>query len=174
MATPATICASGQLQAADLYRFSLTTLYRRFWWFLGIMAVVAVFFISSLFRGNIKWEWTWGNVWGPLFPFVLVPYAFFLAPYLAARKQVRTNPNLNGPMKYVFSDEGIEFTGPNVQAHFDWNAIVEVRETSAQFLFYPQQSVAYVIPKRFLAGPADRAALRALVRSHTTKSKLQH
>ncbi len=137
------------------------------------MAVIAVYFIASLLAGNMHWEWSWGSVIGPMFPFVFVPYAFFLAPYLAARKQLRTNPNLSGPMNYVFSDEGIEITGPNSRAHLDWGAIVEVREASNQFLFFPQQSVAHVIPKRFLPGPDDESALRALARAHSPKFKLR-
>jgi hypothetical protein len=167
------VSASGQLTAGDIYCFSLTTLFRRFWWFLLIMVVVAVFFVTSLSSGTAHWEWTWGNVWGPLFPFVFVPYAFFLAPYLAARKQVKINPNLSGPITYVFSDEGIQIKGPNSVARLDWRAIVEVRETSEQFLLYPQQAIAQVIPKRFLPTPQYQSALRSLFRAHVAKLKLR-
>jgi hypothetical protein len=174
MSNDLNVVASGQLTPGDMYRFYLTALARRFRWFLVIMAVVGSWFVVSLSTGSAHWEWTWPNVIGPMFPFVLVPYAFFVAPYFTARKQVRTNPNLNGPLSYGFSDTGIEFSGPNTRAHLDWKAIIEVRETSAQFLFYPQQAVAHVIPKRFLASSDDQAALRTLSRARVQKVKLRH
>jgi energy-coupling factor transporter transmembrane protein EcfT len=166
------VTATGQLTTQDLYRFSLMTLFSRLWWFFGIMIFVGAWFIVSLVTGSIRWQWSVPNVIGPLFPFVIFPYAFFIAPYFAARKLVETSPNLKGSVHYTFADDGIEFSGPNVQAHLDWKAIVKARETSAQFLFYPQASTAHVIPKRFLPTPADALALRALIRAHVAESKL--
>jgi len=173
MTNSSTVIATGQLTASDIYRFYLTALLKRFWWFLGIMALTGSWFVLSVSRGTLHWEWTVQNVVGPSFVFLLVPYAFVVAPYFAAKKQVRTNPNLNGPMSYSFSDTGIEFSGPNAQAHLEWKAITRVQETSTQFLFYPQQTVAHVVPKRFLAHPEDQSALRALVRAHAGNSQLR-
>jgi hypothetical protein len=167
------VTATGQLTTQDLYRFSLMTLFTRLWWFLGIMILVGAWFIVSLLTGSIRWQWSVPNVVGPVFPFVIFPYAFFIAPYFAARKRVETSPNLKGTLSYIFANDGIEYSGPHVQAHLDWNAIIEARETSAQFLLYPQASIAHVIPKRFLATQADEVVLRGFVRSHVAKSKLR-
>jgi hypothetical protein len=120
-----------------------------------------------------RWQWSFPEMLGPLFPLVLFPYAFFIAPYFAARKRVKTDPNLKGPVNYNIANDGIEFSGPNVHAHLNWTTIMEAQETSAQFLLYPQASIAHVIPKRFLRTPADELALRALIRAHVAKSKLK-
>lgn len=167
------ITATGQLTAHDLYRYSLTVLFRRFWWFAGIMIFVGAWLIVSFFTGSFRWQWSFPEMIGPLFPLVIFPYAFFIAPYFAARKRVETDPNLRGPVGYNFANDGIEFTGPNVQAHLKWTAIIEARETSAQFLLYPQASIAHVIPRRFLATNGDELALRALIRAHVAKAKLR-
>ncbi len=166
------IKASGQLTVGDLYRFSLHTLFRRFRWFLGIVAAGALFFVTSLLGRTFHWEWTWSNIVGPLILFVLVPYAFLIAPYFAARKQL-ANPNVGGPKTYVFSEAGIELSGPTVQAHLEWSSVVEVRETSRQMLLYPQQSMAFVLPKRFFESEADMAALRALISAKVKHAKLR-
>ena len=166
------VLATGQLTPGDLYRYYLSALLKRFWWFLVLMAVVGTWFIVSLSTGTIHWEWKVSNLAGPLFVFAFMPYAFFIAPYFTAKKQVRTNPNLNGPVRYQFSESGIELSGPNVQANLNWKAIVNARETASQILLYPQQTVAHVIPKRFLAGPDDLSALRSLIRVHVPKARL--
>src|SRR5882762_719276 len=46
------------------------------------------------------WEWTPNLLLGIAFPFVFTPYAFFISPYLGAKKLLRTNPNLQGTLTY--------------------------------------------------------------------------
>jgi hypothetical protein len=173
MAEPAAFSVQVKLETMDMYRFSLTTVFRRFRWFMVLMLVVAMGLIVSLTSQYSHWEWNWQNILGPLFVFVFMPYAFFVAPYFSSRKYLRKNPNLSGPFTYTFSEGGIDVSGPNSQGHLNWQGVMEVRETSAQFLLYPQTAMAHVIPKRFLAAPDQQSALRALVRSHVRKCKLR-
>lgn len=168
-----TLSVEVKLETMDMYRFSLTTLFRRFRWFMVLMLAVALGLIVSFVSQEWHWEWGWQNILGPLFVFVFMPYAFFVAPYFSSRKYLRRNPNLSGPLTYTFSDAGIEVSGPNSQGRLNWQGVMEVRETPAQFLFYPQTAMAHVIPKRFLSNHDVQAALRALVRTHVKKAKLR-
>jgi hypothetical protein len=71
-----------------------------------------------------------------------------------------------------FTEEGVEITGPNSHTQVKWNAFIEARETSDQLLLYPQESMAHLIPKRFISSPADLSVLREVIRTHIAKSKL--
>jgi hypothetical protein len=170
MAEPGTFSVEINLETMDMYRFSLTTLFRRFRWFL--IAVVALLIVVSLNIIAGQWDWSWQNLLGPAF-LVLIPYAFLVSPYFASRKYLRKNPNLTGPFTYIFSDQGIEISGPHSQGRLTWEAIIEVRETPTQFLLYPQTAIADIIPKRFLPNVDQQATLRALLRAHVKKVKLR-
>ena len=173
MSDPIVVKASGQLVAADLYRYSIVALLKRFRFFAIIMALVAVYAIVAPFLNNVApFEWNAQSILGLAFPFVLAPYVFFLAPYLSAKKQVKTNPNLSGVISYSFTDSGFEMTGPHVQSQIAWKALLEVAETRTQFLLYSSKFVAHVIPKRFLAGPGNVAALRGILRANVPKASL--
>jgi hypothetical protein len=168
-----TITASGQLSVGDIYRFSLYALWKRFWFFLVIMAVCAAYVPYSIFVAQQHWEWTVSSLLGLAFPFVLTPYAFFISPYRGAKKLIKTNPNVQGVLSYVFSDAGIEITGPHSHSHLDWAAIASATETSGQFLLYPQQAIAHVIPKRFVTSQDGQQALRNLLKTYIAKAHLR-
>jgi hypothetical protein len=171
MADQATVSVEVQLTPTDIYRLSLITLFQRFRWFLAI----AVLGILLVIFANVKagqWDWNWQNLLGPFFLLVFIPYGFFIAPYFAARKYLRKNPNVAGPLSYTFSDRGIEVLGPHSQGRLDWEAILRAQETRSLFLLYPQTAIAHVIPKRFLANTDQQTSLRALVRAHVKNAKL--
>ena len=173
MTEPAAFSVEVKLETMDMYRLSLTTVLRRFRWFIVLMMLVAVGLIVSFASQDLRWEWSWQNIFGPLFVFVFMPYVFFVAPYFSSRKYLRKNPSLSGPFSYTFSESGIDVSRPNSQGHLNWQGIIEARETSAQFLLYPQTAIAHVIPKRFLSSAEQQAALRDLVRAHVKKARLR-
>ena len=173
MTASETVTASGQLSVGDIYRFSLYALWKRFWLFLVIMVICAVYVPYSIFLAQQHWEWTISSSLGLAFPFVLTPYAFFISPYRGAKKLIKANPNVQGVLTYVFSDAGIEITGPHSRSHLDWAAIASAAETSAQFLLYPQQAIAHVIPKRFVASTDGQQALRNLLKAYVAKARLR-
>ena len=173
MSVQSAVIASVQLAPGDIYRLSLLTLFHRFWWFLGIMAVVASWLFWTILTGRAEWEWSLPNVLGPLFVLVFVPYAYFVAPYFAAKKYLKKNPNITGMLTYIYSDAGIDVTGPHSQAHMNWEAVLKVKETSAHFFLYSQTAIAQIIPKRFLSQSSDQAALRALISAHVKDAKLR-
>lgn len=162
---------SFQLSSADIYRCSVRAIARRFWWFLLLMGVAALSFVITFWTTHPPW--TIQATLASLFLFVFLPYAFLLSPYLAARKLVRKNPELQGPSQYRFSDAGVEIHSPSTDGRMKWSGFVEIRETRQQFLFYPQKAVVHVLPKRSFASDSDIAAFRQLVRTCVPKAKLQ-
>ncbi len=162
-----------QLNADDMYRYAMTTLFRRFRWFMLLFAVLTVYLAFQFSGEDFHWSWTFGNVFAPLFFFIFCPYAFFIAPYFSSKKYLQRNPSLVGPNKYTFSSDGIDISGAQSQSHLNWRAILEARETSSQFLLYPQTAIAHVIPKRALSVPGQLSAFRDLVRGQVKNARLK-
>jgi hypothetical protein len=162
-----------QLNVGDMYRYSMTTLFRRFRWFMLLFAVLTVYLVFQFSREDFHWSWSWENLFGPLFFFILFPYAFFIAPYFSSKKYLQRNPSLVGPNTYTFSADGIDISAAQSKSHLNWGAILEARETSAQLLLYPQTAIAHVIPKRALSAPGQLSTLRDLVRTQVKNVRLQ-
>jgi hypothetical protein len=174
MADYTTLSLEVKLNAVDMYRFSMTTIFRRFWWVVLLFSVLAVYLVFQISRGNFQWSWSFGSVFAPLFFFFVFPYAFFIAPYFSSKKYLQKNPNLAGPKNYTFSPDGIEVSGTEAKSHLNWAAILEARETRAQFLFYPQTAMAFVIPKRVLSDPTQVSAFREMIRGQVKKARLRN
>lgn len=138
-----------QLGAADLYRVSLTVLFRRFKWFLAIISF-GLFVVVTLNVLAGQWEWNWQSLLGPFF--ILSVYAVFVAPYCSARKYLAKNAHLGKEIIYVLSDDGIDVSAAHSHTRRTWGAILEARETPIHFLVYPQTALANIIPKRCLTG----------------------
>lgn len=111
MADYTTLSLQVQLNAGDMYRYSLTTIFRRFRWVVLLFSTLAVYLAFQISRGNFQWSWSFGNVFAPLFFFIFFPYAFFIAPYFSSKKYLQKNPNLAGPKTYTFSVDGIDVSG---------------------------------------------------------------
>jgi hypothetical protein len=167
------IQARGTLAPGDLYRFSVYSITVRLWWMSLIFGICFIYWATSYWFKLSEWEWNLPNVFGPLFLFVFMPYAFFVAPYFSAKKQVKKNPHFSGIATYTFSDRGLEMAGPHSQSQVDWSGIVRVRETSSLLLIYPQNAVAYVVPKRFFAGPGEVSQAREILRSYVKDARLK-
>ena len=173
MTDPSIFSVEVQLDAGDMYRYSMTAMFRRFRLFVVLFSFLAVYLAFQFSSKDFHWSWSWGNVFAPLFFFIFFPYAFFIAPYFSSKKYLELNPNLAGPHTYTFSPEGVDILGPQTKSHLSWAAILEVRETSAQFLLYSQTAIAHVIPKRVFSTPGQLSALRDLVRSQVKNAKLR-
>jgi YcxB-like protein len=170
MTTEQEISLNCQLTAHDLYRFSLTTLRRKLWWFLLIICFSSLYFVYNVLTNRISWNAQ--AIAATLFMFVFMPYAFFIAPYLSARKRFRTDPRLQQLISYTFSPSEIVIRASVGDSRLNWTAFAEVLETRKYFLLYPQSALAHVLPKRCFASQAEVEAFRQLLRSAALKARL--
>lgn len=172
MSEPTNLSVKVQLGTSDMYRYSMTTIFRRFRWFMLLFAVLTVYLAFQFSRVDFHWSLSFGNVFAPVFFFLIFPYAFFIAPYFSSKKYLQRNPSIVGPNTYAFSSEGIDVSAAQSNGHLNWAAILEARETSAQFLLYPQTAIAHVIPKRFMSNE-EQGALRTLLKQNVRKTKIR-
>ena len=89
-------------------------------------------------------------------------YSAFVAPALAYRRLPRTFRE--GGHFWRFSDEGVEFRGPTVEAKFLWSTWIAFAESAECFLLFPQREQAHMIPKRAFASAEEIDRFRSLAR----------
>ena len=104
--------------------------------------------------------------------FLVVPYGFFLSPYIEARKHLRNDPRLQRPTIYTFSPEGITVQSDFRESTVGWATLAEVLETKRHFFLYPRMEATLVLPKRCFVGAWNIKAFRDLLREMVPEAKL--
>ena len=114
---------------------------------------------------------------GGLFGVVIVPALLIATIHVnsrnAARSLLLNAPGLKGPTRWIFSENGIETDGPTSRAVTQWNSFTRVRETKQQYLLYPQEHVAYIVPKRCFQTETEIGRLREMIRRCVPTATLQ-
>jgi len=64
-------------------------------------------------------------------------------------------------------------TAPTGSSNIEWKAFIRVRETGLQFLLYPQDQIAYVIPKRFFSTKEQITRFKEMIRRRVPAATLQ-
>jgi hypothetical protein len=93
-----------------------------------------------------------------------------VAPCVGARAAMK-HPSFRSPVRYVFSESGIDIAALHSNSHFNWELVRRVRETRRFLVVSLSKFAIHAIPKSALA-PGDLAALRVLLRS-SVKGKLR-
>ena len=79
---------------------------------------------------------------------------------------LRKNPALQGPGRYVFGQDGYVREGPHSRAEIKWSALVRWKESKNSFLLYPNPRAFITVPKRFFQNSGDVDALRSLLQAN--------
>ena len=105
----------------------------------------------------------------------LLVLIFYLASFiqrLSIIRQVRAVPGSDDLYTFTFSEEGIAISGSLRSANLKWEAIVKVRESGSDFLFYATKRVAQFLPKRAFRQREEMNELRVLL-GHKLGDKAQ-
>jgi len=116
-------------------------------------------------------------LFGALFGVAIVPALLIGVIHITSRKGAKSLmanvPGLKGPTSWIFSESGIETDGPTSRAEIQWKSFTRVRETKRQFLLYPQDNLAYIVPKRCFQTEIEIGRLREMVRRCVPTAALQ-
>lgn len=99
---------------------------------------------------------------------LLGAYAWLWSGF-AWRKQFRKIQALQAPLKMTVSDEGIFYESARGSSTTMWAAFEDWRESKTLFLFYPQPSMFFILPKRIM-GPEQVSAFREVLTARVRKS----
>jgi hypothetical protein len=86
----------------------------------------------------------------------------------ALKKQFRQNPSRDCTIGWTFTEQSLANETEGATASFTWKMLIEVKETAAGFLLFPQPRLAHWIPKHAFASAADVDAFRGLVRQNAS------
>jgi hypothetical protein len=78
-------------------------------------------------------------------------------------RQVKSVPGSDDVYTFTFSEEGITISGSLRSANLKWEAIVKVRESESDFLFYTTKRFAQFLPKRAFRQNEEMKELRVLL-----------
>jgi hypothetical protein len=172
-----------QLNRNDIYRANVDIALGKFtpyrWLTFGVgSAMLSAMFSWLIFSHfNDFAEPLSAVLFGVLFGFVIVPSLLIFAIHVgsgnAAESLLRNTPALKGPTRWIFSDNGIETVSPTSRAEIQWKTFNRVLETKQQYLLYPQDGLAYVIPKRCFQTEMEIGRLREMLRRWVPTAKLQ-
>jgi len=94
---------------------------------------------------------------------ILLFYLARLIQRLSIGRQVKAVPGSDDLYTFTFSEEGIAISGSLRSANLKWEAIVKVRESASDFLFYTTKRVAQFLPKRAFKQSEEMNELRVLL-----------
>ncbi len=124
----------------------------------GVLALVA-----AMLTPNLELARRGGTAF-----FLLLMYwlLFATTPYRGAKRQMKTNISLSGPILYVFSSRTVRSSGAHFSDEISYQAVWSVRESRSLFMLHPSASSALVLPKRFFKDAAQENDWRSLVEEH--------
>lgn len=104
-----------------------------------LMIIVSVlrFFMKSILSANVQWILFCISIYFlVLFPIIV---------WLRAKKIYQSNPGLQAPIKYRFTENGVSLTGSDKTSDFEWKEFGKVQQTKSFLLMYNYNRAAYFI-----------------------------
>jgi hypothetical protein len=149
----------------DFLRITLQWMLRR----AGVLIVVLVFVLLTTTFYAIKVGRAAGLI--PTFiPLALLGLLTW-SVFLSARRSVKA---LKPGIKYTFAPEGVEVTGPEIDAKFGWSNYHSIKETKKDFVLSPTRNALIPFPKRLFRHEDEIEQFRDLVRGTMgNKAKLK-
>ena len=111
----------------------------------------------------------------PPFLYLLLGGLIFIAlalPYLHSRAFVRATMGTSSSLSCIIGPQGVDVRRRGSQAHYDWEAVLNAKQTSSLILIYVDGHSALVIPKRCFASSQQLNDVRSIVTAHA-KSKVK-
>lgn len=162
--------------AAD-YRRVFIHLYRVRWMMIGVIYLLLmslVLWLTLFGAGANPFEEKKNSVIWVMLIFAILPIVIAASIALKIRKQTNIIAKTLEPTVFVFSNDGLATTAKSSSVNVLWNTIQRVRELKEDFLFYPQENIFYVVPKRFFQSELQIQRFRELVLEQLgSKAKLR-
>lgn len=96
---------------------------------------------------------------------IVVPLFVLGALFWGIRKQAKRIEESAEDSRYTFDELGMDMLNENASASMKWQRFTKVVETKTDFLFFPQEGVFFVTPKRVFQTEDQVSHLKSLLRS---------
>ncbi len=165
---------TGTLTFGDIVRYQYSQCYRRTWWIVLLMLLVSLAFVLvAALVLVLTADFRWARTNATPFLLLLLFWAWLaIAPYLGAKRQMKTNIPLTAPIRCVFSPQAIHRSGGHFSSELSYEALWAVGETKTLFLLYLSAVSAIVVPKRFFDNAAQQRDWRLLMEQKISPKKI--
>jgi hypothetical protein len=159
------------LELRDFLRANYWFFFKKYKVFILLMVVAIAYPIINILGEGAKNPNN--NLWG-----LLIPVGMFTlllgGTYFSAKRQLTSNKALSEPLRYNFSESGIDSIAPSSSGHTSWSNIYEAYETKHNFLLFISRNMMHTIPKRCFRDREQINAFKDLLRAKlSSKAKLK-
>jgi hypothetical protein len=95
--------------------------------------------------------------------FGILPILMTISLYFGVWRQAVKTAEITERTIFIFSDQGLKTETETYSSNMKWNRFSKVKETKTDFIFYPQENVFFVIPKRFYQNSIQIDTFKRLV-----------
>lgn len=158
-----------QLSQRDFLKFNFSHFFSRlfvrvafaFFGFVALMSLLGFFLI-------LLTNYEQANPIEQLMPVFIMSAIMGLACWsvYAQSKRVYTTTNtVHEPIAYTFSSAGVHLKGKSFESELNWSGLYKIVETKAYFVFYQNNIVANLVPKKSFDSKEQVLGLRTLIAS---------
>jgi hypothetical protein len=159
------VVAEGKFEFADVWDGTLRAC-RRTILILSGLGVLTIFF--AVWLGLRRDEgWAGERILLGLGVFWIV----YLWPFMIYRTRatLKRTPNLQGDVRFEFSDEGYAVSTVHANSTVKWSALSSWKETKKTLMLYQNPKIGSLVPKRFFQSAADVETVRGFLRANVKK-----
>ena len=159
--------------------------YRRilFWYYrqylvssvlLTVLSIISAFWLLDFGESNSWFESRYSASFIIFVLLLMMPLLLACLTCLEIWRKAKRNEKIKESAKVIFTEQGLAIIAKFTSSQSNWNEFKKVIETNEDFIFIPQETAFFSVPKRFFKSDLQIEELRNLVRRHLDdKSKLK-
>lgn len=159
---------SVKLAAKDMFDFMMKHTYSSMSGYIGIIISFCAFsgFIATFNNEHVTIEYKMVLILTSLLFTVIQPVNL----YLKSKKQVEANENINKPIEYTISHEGLLLKQGEDTAQYTWDQIVKIASSKRSVFVYMSKYRSFILPKKAFEGE-DLLTFRDMARKNAVNAK---
>lgn len=128
-----------------------------------LIIVIPMFWLTMFGAGANPFESKNKDILIVISLFGILPILMAISIYFGVWKQAEKVSKIITRAKYTFTEQGLQAITDSSSSQMDWNRLSKIKETKKDFIFYPQENVFFVIPKRFYQDQFQIGSFRKLI-----------
>lgn len=144
-----------QYTESDFQEFLRNYFFKRRLPVMLLTAILMIILVSMWSNGNDRALYI-------AIPLGVLVITWFFVYHNLGRRSFRAMPQMQEGRNVTIDGEKVQVTGHTFSSEFKWEGVMEVVETSKQFLLYNSKVSAVILPKRAFS-PEQMSAFRTLV-----------
>lgn len=169
---------NSQLSQQDFLKFNFSHFFGKLFVriFFGVFGIIALMSLLSFILISLT-SYEQANPVEQLMPVFIISAILGLtcwSVYSQSKRVYTTTNAVHEPIAYTFSNAGVHVKGKSFESELSWSNMYKIVETKEYFVFYQNNVVANLVPKKSFDSKEQIHALRSLIASQPNlKQKLK-